>query len=179
MNFSFLFFSQPNVRDEDDDRSESPPMPSIPPPAPPPELFTATDSVSSGMENLSISGNKAQGSQCIALYDYESSHPDDLTFKVCNLSIFRDHNVFSFKLIITEKALFLLLQEGTVIEIVEGTSGEWLRGRINDKEGMFPASFVDVAVPSSDTGGVFVTALYSFAPETWEDLELQVSNLTN
>jgi hypothetical protein len=51
---------------------------------------------------------------------------------------------------------------------------------------MFPASFVKVIVPLNDNKGSVsqqsqrpptqtVTALYSFAAETWDDLELQVS----
>jgi hypothetical protein len=51
---------------------------------------------------------------------------------------------------------------------------------------MFPTNFVKVIVPLNDTKGSAnpqsrqpptqaVTALYSFAAETWYDLELQVS----
>jgi hypothetical protein len=51
---------------------------------------------------------------------------------------------------------------------------------------MFPTSFVEVIVPLYDTKGSAspqnqrpptqtVTALCSFAAETWDDLELQVS----
>lgn len=54
-------------------------------------------------------------------------------------------------------------------------SGDWLQGCIGGREGMFPANFVNVVVPLSDLDGVFATALYTFAPETWEDLDLQVS----
>lgn len=125
-------------------RSESPPMPSIPPPAPPPELFTElSDTLSSGVGALSLKGSDTPAPHCIALYDYESSHSDDLPFK-----------------------------EGDVIELVE-EMGEWLRGRIGSKQGIFPVSFVNVVVPPTKFDGVLATALYSFAPETWEDLELQ------
>jgi hypothetical protein len=52
---------------------------------------------------------------------------------------------------------------------------------------MFPASFIKVIVPLNDTEGSAsrqsqrppsqtVRALYSFAAETWDDLELQVSS---
>ena len=58
-------------------------MPSIPPPAPPAELLSVLEnSLPSGMESLSVEGNKIQGPHCVALYDYEGSHPDDLHFKV-------------------------------------------------------------------------------------------------
>jgi hypothetical protein len=51
---------------------------------------------------------------------------------------------------------------------------------------MFPANFIKVVVPLHDTRGSTsqqsqqsaaqtVTALYSFAAETWDDLELRVS----
>lgn len=52
---------------------------------------------------------------------------------------------------------------------------------------MFPASFIKAIVPLNDTEGSAsqqiqrppsrtVRALYSFAAETWDDLELQVSS---
>lgn len=53
-------------------------------------------------------------------------------------------------------------------------SDEWLRGRIGNREGIFPLNFVNIVVPLTDTVGVVATALYNFSPETWEDLELQV-----
>lgn len=126
----------------DDGRSESPPMPSIPPPAPPSELLKS-DTFSSAMGNLNLKESTKQGPHCIALFDYESSHPDDLSF-----------------------------MEGDTIDLVK-EMGEWFRGRLWNREGIFPASFVKVVVPLSATTAVFATALYNFTPETWEDLDLQ------
>ncbi|KAK3912642.1 SH3 domain-containing protein 19 [Frankliniella fusca] len=125
-----------------DDCSESPPMPSIPPPAPPTELLSEADVLSSTMGSLKIESKK-QGPHCQALFDYESSHPDDLPFK-----------------------------EGDKIDLIKEV-GEWFRGRLGNREGIFPASFVKVVIPLPDAKAVFATALYSFTPETWEDLELQ------
>lgn len=74
--------------EDGDFRSDSPPMPSIPPPAPPAELLSEIESsLSSGMETLSLKGSKIQGPHCVALYDFEGSHPGDLKFKVCLLFI--------------------------------------------------------------------------------------------
>lgn len=132
----------PNPLDDADDRSESPPMPSIPPPAPPPELFSHAESF--GLEDSGNSGSKTERAHCIAMYGYNSSHPDDLAFK-----------------------------EGEVIELVEGGGGEWLRGRLHGREGTFPANHVNVVAPLLETSRTYATALYNFIPETWEDLELQ------
>lgn len=135
--------ASPSPNFVDDDRSESPPMPSIPPPAPPAEILEESAPTQSGESSWGHRGN-SKGPHCIALYDYDSPHADDLSFK-----------------------------EGEVIELVKELSDEWLRGRIGNREGIFPANFVNVVVPLSDTKGVFVTALYNFAAETWEDLDLQ------
>lgn len=58
-------------------------MPSIPPPAPPTELFEDSAHTSSGASSRGPKDN-TKGPHCIALYDYDSPHADDLSFKVGN-----------------------------------------------------------------------------------------------
>lgn len=38
----------------------------------------------------------------------------------------------------------LALNVGDSVEIIEAVGDEWLRGRIGGREGLFPASFVEV-----------------------------------
>ena len=66
-----------------------------------------------------------------------------------------------------------------MIVLTDRVNEEWLRGRLKGKEGMFPASFVNVIVPLEDSADglehhASVIALYTFKPETWDDLPFQV-----
>lgn len=75
------FFLCTQLHFTEDDRSESPPMPCIPPPAPPAEYLEESASTLSGENSRALKGN-TRGPHCIALYDYDSPHADDLSFKV-------------------------------------------------------------------------------------------------
>lgn len=52
---------------------------------------------------------------CTALYDFEGSSPDDLVF-----------------------------YEGEIITIISQVDADWLKGRIGDREGIFPMNFVQI-----------------------------------
>uniref|UniRef100_A0A1B6KFN4 SH3 domain-containing protein n=1 Tax=Graphocephala atropunctata TaxID=36148 RepID=A0A1B6KFN4_9HEMI len=87
---------------------------------------------------------------CIALYDYEAGHPDDLSFKV-----------------------------NDVIYLTERVNNDWMRGTLMGKEGIFPTSYTKVVVPLKTSTEVnsdqikYAVALYTFKPETWDDLPFQ------
>lgn len=68
----------------------------------------------------------------------------------------------------------LSLKQGDRVELVRAVNDEWLEGRVGNRSGIFPANFVDVVVPLSDSSNNIVNALYSFAGETWEDLSFEV-----
>lgn len=130
----------------------SPPMPSCPPPPPPPEVLEVLQNgpkLPPRPTTLLSDGMEKKKPYCIAQYDYEAGHPDDLSFKV-----------------------------NDVIILTDRVNEEWLRGRLKGKEGMFPASFVNVIVPLEDSADglehhASVIALYTFKPETWDDLPFQ------
>jgi hypothetical protein len=82
--------------------------------------------------------------------------------------------------------LKILFQANDIIFLLRQINADWLYGQVGQNQGMFPTSFVKVIVPLNDTKGSAnpqsqqpptrtVRALYSFAAETWNDLELQVS----
>ncbi|TGZ49063.1 SH3 domain-containing protein 19 [Temnothorax longispinosus] len=51
-------------------------------------------------------------------YDFSATHPDDLALK-----------------------------EGDVVQLVKKVNDDWLEGRIGNRQGMFPLSFIDIKVP--------------------------------
>jgi hypothetical protein len=74
---------------EDDDDSHSPPEPCIPPPAPPSFLLAASsiNAVAATLTSSSPPPSLELGlgpdvRSAVALFDYQSSHPGDLNFKV-------------------------------------------------------------------------------------------------
>lgn len=83
----------------------------------------------------------------IALYNYEGAQPEDLSFK-----------------------------EHDIINLVRRIDENWYLGEINGKEGSVPVNFISVRVPVPEDGFAsdrYVTALYQFIPETWEDLDFK------
>ncbi|XP_017769152.1 PREDICTED: SH3 domain-containing protein 19 [Nicrophorus vespilloides] len=75
----------------------------------------------------------------IALFNYTSTQNEDLSFET-----------------------------NDIVYILRKVNDEWLYGRVDDREGMFPANFVDVQVPLEDE---YVTALYEFRTQIEGDLE--------
>jgi len=64
---------------------------------------------------------------------------------------------FSFN---AEDSSELSLNKGDVVELVERVGGDWLRGRLAGKEGIFPANFVNIIedLPPAPTLGPSVAA---------------------
>ncbi|KAJ8941251.1 hypothetical protein NQ314_010449 [Rhamnusium bicolor] len=83
----------------------------------------------------------------IALYDYQATDPSDLSF-----------------------------QANDVIILMRYINNEWLYGRVLDKEGMFPANFIDIQVPLVEHDNT-VKALYDFRPQMAGDLQLKPGQL--
>ncbi|CAG9759813.1 unnamed protein product [Ceutorhynchus assimilis] len=79
----------------------------------------------------------------LALYDYPATHPSDLA-----------------------------LQKDDVVILIRRINGDWLYGKVFDKEGMFPDNFIDIQVPLSGEDHI-VIALYDFPPEMPGDLPLK------
>lgn len=82
----------------------------------------------------------------VALYDFSTTHSDDLPFK-----------------------------QGDVITLLRCVSDDWLFGRLGNREGMFPVSFIDIKIPLPGYSNNIVTALYTFKAEAYDDLSFQVS----
>ncbi|KAK6641003.1 hypothetical protein RUM44_012702 [Polyplax serrata] len=80
----------------------------------------------------------------VALYDYPGEQSGDLSFK-----------------------------KDDVIYLVRRIDENWLVGRKNGREGSVPANFITIRVPPQGEEDTFVTALYAFHPETWDDLAFE------
>lgn len=55
--------------------------------------------------------------------------------------------------------------------LIRRVNSEWLYGRVDDREGIFPSNFIEILVPLPEEKNL-VTALYDFKPEMIGDLEL-------
>ncbi|XP_071572236.1 uncharacterized protein L(3)05822 [Temnothorax nylanderi] len=80
----------------------------------------------------------------IALYDFSATHPNDLALK-----------------------------EGDVVQLVKKVNDDWLEGRIGNRRGMFPLSFIDIKIPLPGLSDNVVTALYAFPGENSDDLSFE------
>lgn len=80
----------------------------------------------------------------IALYDFSATHPNDLALK-----------------------------EGDVVQLVKKVNDDWLEGRIGNRQGMFPLSFIDIKIPLPGLPDNVVTALYAFPGENSDDLSFE------
>lgn len=83
----------------------------------------------------------------VALYHFPAAHSDDLP-----------------------------LQVNDIVFLLKRLNSEWFYGRVEDREGMFPASFISIQVPLPDEDN-FVTALYEFNPQVAGDLQLKPGQL--
>ncbi|KFP33272.1 SH3 domain-containing protein 19 [Colius striatus] len=93
------------------------------------------------------------GEWCEALHDFTAETKDDLSFK-----------------------------KGDYIQILEQVNPEWYRGRLNEKEGIFPAVFVQICsarVELSQSGGgkkSKAKALYDFHGENEDELSFKAGD---
>ncbi|KAK2587228.1 hypothetical protein KPH14_002967 [Odynerus spinipes] len=158
-----------NDRWDDDFKDDpSPPMPTIPPPAPPSEYFNQVESELGGC---------SQTPYGIALYDFPVTHPDDLPLKegdvVTLIRVVNDdwmegrvgnrqgifpinfvdikvplpglHDdvvvaLYSFK---GETAEDLPFEEGAKIKVLSRISDDWLYGEYKGRRGQFPTNYVN------------------------------------
>ncbi|KAL0120855.1 hypothetical protein PUN28_008500 [Cardiocondyla obscurior] len=80
----------------------------------------------------------------IALYDFSATHPNDLPLK-----------------------------EGDVVQLIRKVNDDWLEGKIGNRQGMFPLSFIDIKIPLPGLADNVVTALYTFPGESSDDLSFE------
>ncbi|XP_067205851.1 uncharacterized protein B0303.7 isoform X2 [Linepithema humile] len=145
-----LDFSNAWSNDFEGSDSPSPPMPTIPPPAPPPNyLAELNNDLEVSIGNREICKNIFLNDKCnlqdkpygVALFDFPATHSDDLPLK-----------------------------EGDVVQLVKKVNDDWLEGRIGIRQGIFPLSFIDIKVPLPGLPDNVVTALYGFPGESSDDL---------
>ncbi|KRT78339.1 SH3 domain-containing protein [Oryctes borbonicus] len=67
----------------------------------------------------------------------------------------------------------LPLQENDIVLLIKRIDRGWLYGKIGDKEGIFPANFIDIQIPLPEDNEKFVKAIFEFHPELPEDLGLK------
>ncbi|XP_070163772.1 uncharacterized protein B0303.7 isoform X2 [Polyergus mexicanus] len=162
-------FSDAWSNDYKESNSPSPPMPTIPPPAPPADYLAELNGKLSG--DLEI---KPYG---IALYDFPATHPDDLLLKEGDIvqlikkinddwlegRIGNRQGIFPFNFIdikiplpglpdnivtalytfVGETSDDLSFEEGAKITVISRISEDWLYGEYNDRKGQFPANYVN------------------------------------
>ncbi|CAG9112753.1 unnamed protein product [Plutella xylostella] len=111
------------------ERDYSPPMPSVPPP-PPPALDDDLPALDDGdlpwpedLDTPLTSSTLAQDEEpyAVALFDYATGHPDDLSFKA-----------------------------NQRISLIRRENAEWLYGSAGGARGLFPSNYVEIKVPLPD-----------------------------
>ena len=99
--------------------------------------------------------NSERLGKAVALHDYSTSNPDDLNFTA-----------------------------GTDIDVIDHIGSEWLKGRVGEKEGLFPRNFVSLT-PSAKLEKEFrsttktlplVTALHDFEAEFENELTFKAGD---
>uniref|UniRef100_A0A8C3PIX1 SH3 domain containing 19 n=1 Tax=Calidris pygmaea TaxID=425635 RepID=A0A8C3PIX1_9CHAR len=94
--------------------------------------------------------NRRSAEWCEALHDFTAETKDDLSFK-----------------------------KGDYIQILEQVDSEWYRGRLNEKEGIFPAVFVQICSELSQSVGAKkgkAKALYDFHGENEDELSFKAGD---
>jgi hypothetical protein len=69
------------------------------------------------------------------------------------------------------------LKEGDVVYLTNIINDSWIEGQVGDREGMFPANFLDVKVPLPGQHTNVVNALYTFKAEIADDLSFEVMSM--
>uniref|UniRef100_A0A8C3JE73 SH3 domain containing 19 n=1 Tax=Calidris pygmaea TaxID=425635 RepID=A0A8C3JE73_9CHAR len=105
-----------------------------------------------GTNILAKSSRKRSAEWCEALHDFTAETKDDLSFK-----------------------------KGDYIQILEQVDSEWYRGRLNEKEGIFPAVFVQICSAEERNTSVGAKkgkakALYDFHGENEDELSFKAGD---
>lgn len=64
------------------------------------------------------------------------------------------------------------------MQLVKKINDDWLEGRIGNRQGIFPLSFIDIKISLPGLSDNVVTALYAFPGENSDDLSFEVSKIT-
>lgn len=67
----------------------------------------------------------------------------------------------------------LVLQENDIVYLIKRIDKDWFYGRVDEREGIFPVSFVDVQIPLPEENERFVKVMYEFRPQLPGDLGLR------
>lgn len=70
------------------------------------------------------------------------------------------------------------MKEGDFVQLLKRINDDWLEGKVGDRQGMFPFSFVDIKVPLPGLSDNVVTAIYTFQGESGDDLSFEVRECT-
>ena len=55
-----------------------------------------------------------------------------------------------------------MFSAGDIIEVISKEAGDWWKGRLGTKQGIFPANYVTPAVQKQVCGKLYVRTLYVF-----------------
>lgn len=145
-------------RDLSPDREQSPPMPTMPPPPPPAEVdedvtnVWATNAPQFPSNNFN-GGDELEEPHAIALFDYFTDHPDDLSFSA-----------------------------NSKIKLIRRVDHEWLYGSLRSGvQGLFPSNYVEIKVPLPNESAPSTligtaVAMYDFEPDQAGDLRFRTGD---
>lgn len=71
----------------------------------------------------------------------------------------------------------LSFQKGALIQVTEHVDAEWRRGRLDGREGLFPAAFTQPCQGQSSTAKVTAKAVFDFTAENEDELTLKVGDI--
>ncbi|XP_029938174.1 SH3 domain-containing protein 19-like isoform X1 [Salarias fasciatus] len=71
----------------------------------------------------------------------------------------------------------LSFQKGALIRVMEHVDGEWRRGRVDGKEGLYPAAFTQPSLRPPPAGGGSARAVFDFTAENQDELTLKVGDI--
>lgn len=104
------------------------------------------DRVPTGLPQATDIGNTGVEPHCVVSFDFEAAGDDEINLKA-----------------------------GEKITLLERIGDDWLRGKVDSREGIFPRSFVDVIIdlPSAGATPSTAKALFDFAAEEGDELSFK------
>lgn len=112
---------------------------------------TSTGTETAGPTSLSPGQDSADEEWAVAVFDFPGQTEDDLSF-----------------------------QKGALIRVLENVDAEWRRGRLEDREGLYPAAFTQPSSAQPITSQHSATkakALFNFIAENEDELTLKVGDV--